>query len=142
MADTAGQCHALIDLYGDTAGQLARSHWLLWPIPQASGALELTVMANTAGQVARSTLLTELELVRFVADLILQNVLDDVFKSYDTNDSKHRVLVTGVRQSRNGYQWPRQRRRRPRQIQHPYHITPPKERVAVRCHVSHVRGTR
>ena len=29
---------------------VARSNWLLWPTPRASGTLYLTVMANTAGQ--------------------------------------------------------------------------------------------
>ena len=35
MADTAGQCHALIGCYGRHRRPVARSYWLLWPTPQA-----------------------------------------------------------------------------------------------------------
>ena len=53
MADTAGQCHALIGWYGRHRRPVARSDWLLWPAPLASGTLLLTdKTANTAGQLS------------------------------------------------------------------------------------------
>ena len=35
--------------YGPNRRPVARSNWLLWPKPQASGTLDWTVMAKTAG---------------------------------------------------------------------------------------------
>ena len=36
--------------FGSLNRHLPRAEWLLWPTPQASGTLQVTVMANTAGQ--------------------------------------------------------------------------------------------
>ena len=59
MADTAGQWHALIDLYGRRRRPVVRSKLLLWPTPQAARAMALVTEAMLQTHSAKSKALAD-----------------------------------------------------------------------------------